>query len=170
VVLIAAVVVLVLFGGLALNAPRFGLALGGNPQPTTTSAPTNTAGPQPTATLTQQQILNQQAFASYRSVIISTFADGSCSSGNNRSTFASGQGIYVNLCTSGRAVSAPMTIAIRQNGQTAYTLVYGRYISPSASYYYFTSHVFSAGTYDVLVTLNINGTTAVARDLPLRIK
>ncbi|HEY1389408.1 MAG TPA: hypothetical protein VGF38_12765, partial [Ktedonobacterales bacterium] len=183
VVLIVAVIILALFGGLALNASRFGIALGGNPrptaqltaaptgatQPTVTLAPTDTVGPQPTATLTQQQILNQRAFSSFRSVIVSTFADGACASANNRTKLASGQGIYVNLCTSGKAVSAPMTIAIRQNGQTVYTMVYGRYISPTASYYYYTSHVFSAGTYDVLVTLTIDGTTAVARDLPLRI-
>ncbi|HEU4782711.1 MAG TPA: protein kinase [Ktedonobacterales bacterium] len=178
-VLIAAVVILVLFGGLALNAPRFGIALGGNPQPTTqltvaptsttqptaTPAPTNTAGPQPTATQTQQQILNQQAFASFRNVTLATFSDGNCSSGNGRSTFGSGQNIYVNYCTSGRAGSAPMTIAFRHNGQVVYTLAYNINIAPSSWGYYLTSHAFSPGSYDVLVTLNINGATGVARDL-----
>ncbi|HEY7340937.1 MAG TPA: protein kinase [Ktedonobacterales bacterium] len=178
-VLIAAVVVLALFGGLALNAPRFGLALGGSAQPTAaptstlqptaTLAPTNTAGPQPTATLTQQQILNQQAAASFRNIILSTFSDGNCSNGNSRSTFSAGQSIYVNLCTSGRAGSAPMSIAFRQNGQVIYTLAYNINISPSSWKFFVTSHVFSPGTYDVLVTLNINGTAAVARVLPLRI-
>ena len=78
--------------------------------------------------------------------------------------------MYVNLCTSGNAVSAPMTVTIRQGGSTIYRVGYGQYISPSASYYYYTSHVFSSGTYDVLVTLTINGTTAVARDLALHIR
>ncbi len=178
-VLIAAVVILALFGGLALNAPRFGLALGGSPQPTAaptstlqptaTPAPTNTAGPQPTATQTQQQVLNQQAAASFRNVILSTFSDGNCSNGNSRNAFSPGQNIYVNLCTSGRAGSAPMSIAFRQNGQVVYTLAYNINISPSSWKFFVTSHVFSPGSYDVLVTLNINGTTAVARDLPLTI-
>jgi serine/threonine protein kinase len=182
--IIAAIVVLALFGATALNASRLGINLGFNArtsatqtvaptatlQPTATSAPTGTAGPQPTATLTQQQILNKQANASFRGVILSTFVDSSCSSGNNRTTFGSGQGIYVNLCTSGRAVSAPMTIVIRHNGQVAYTMAYGIYISPSSSYYYYTTHAFSPGTYDLLVTLNINGSTAVARDITVYIK
>lgn len=180
--LIAAVVILTLltlFGGLALNASRFGIALGGGSQPTAqptvaptsttqptaTPAPTNTAGPQPTATLTQQQILNQQAYASFRNITLATFSDGNCSSANSRSTYGSGQNIYVNYCTSGRAGSAPMTIAFRHNGQVVYTLAYNINIAPSSWGYYVTSHAFSPGTYDVLVTLNINGATAVARDL-----
>lgn len=185
--IIAAVIVLVLFGWLALNASGKGIPFGGqnsgtatqkagqtvaptaSPQASATPAPTNTTGPQPTATLTHQQILNQQAYAAFRGVTLATFADGSCSGSNARSSFSSGQTIYVNLCTSGRAISAPMTVAIRQNGQVMYTMVYGRYISPSSSYYYYTNHAFSSGTYDVLVTLNINGSTAVARDLTLRI-
>jgi hypothetical protein len=186
--LIAAIVVLGLFGWLALNASGVGAMLvskfrstataqkaqtvlpTSTLQPTVTAAPTSTSGPQPTATLTQQQKLNQQAYASFRAVTMATFADGSCSGSNARSSFGSGQAIYVNLCTSSRALSAPMTVAIRQGGQVVYTMVYGRYISQSSTYYYYTSHVFSPGTYDVLVTLSINGTTAVARDITLYIK
>lgn len=186
--LIAAILVLGLFGWLALNASGVGALLGNRfrststaqkaqtvlptstLEPTATAAPTRTSGPQPTATLTQQQKLNQQAYASFRAVTMATFADGSCSGSNARSSFGSGQAIYVNLCTSSRALSAPMTVAIRQGGQVVYTMVYGRYISQSSTYYYYTSHVFSPGTYDVLVTLSINGTTAVARDITLYIK
>ena len=184
--IVAAAIVLLLFGWLALNASGLGIGLGGKPQATAsttnrqtvaptlqatlTSAPTNTAGPQPTATLTQQQILNQRAYGSFRAVTLAGFSDGACSGGNARSSFNSGQTIYANLCTSGNAVSATMTVAIRQGGQVVYTMAYGINISRSASYFYFTSHVLNAGTYDVLVTLNINGTTAVARDLPLYIK
>lgn len=183
--LIAAAVILALAGWLALNVSGLRIALGGATQPqslthptetaaptattppTATLAPTSTTGPQPTATLTQQQILNERAANSFRAVTITSFSDGSCSSANAKSTFDYGQSLYVNLCTSGYAVSAPMTVAIRQNGQVLYRMVYGQYISPSSSYYYFTSHVFSSGTYDVQVTLTINGTVAVARDLPL---
>ena len=60
-----------------------------------------------------------------------------------------------------------MTIAFRHNGQVVYTLAYNINISPSSWKFFVTSHVFSPGTYDVLVTLNINGATAVARVLPL---
>ena len=187
-VMIAAAVILVLFGWLALNVSGLRIALGGASQPqslthatqtvaatttpsaTATLAPTSTSGPQPTATLTQQQVLNQRAFNSYRAVTLSSFSDGSCAGANAQSTFNYGQPIYVNLCTSGNAVSAPMTVTIRQGGSTIYRVGYGQYISPSASYYYYTSHVFSSGTYDVLVTLTINGTTAVARDLALHIR
>ena len=66
---------------------------------------------------------------------------------------------------SGRAGSAPMTIAFRHNGQVVYTLAYNINIAPSSWGYYVTSHAFSSGSYDVLVTLNINGATGVARDL-----
>lgn len=182
--IIAALIVLALFGGVALSAPRLGLNLGifarpsaqqtaaptATLQATATFEPTGTVGPQPTATLTQQQILNKQAYASFRGVILSTFVDGSCNGSNNRTLFNSGQGIYANLCTSGRAVSAPMTIAIRHNGKVVYTMAYGIYISPSSSYYYYTTHAFSPGTYDLYVTLSINGGTAVARDITFTIK
>jgi serine/threonine protein kinase len=188
VTLIAAVIVLGLFVGLALNASGHGLPFGNqfkssaNRQktqtavptsttaPTATAVPTVTAGPQPTATATQQQILNQEAYASFRAVTLATFGDGSCSGANARAKFNSGQAIYVNLCTSGNAISAPMTVTIRHNGQVLYTMVSGRYISQSSSYYYYTTHPFNSGTYDVFVTLTINGTTAVARDLTLYIR
>jgi len=186
--LIAAAVILALVGWVALNMSGLRIALGGATQPqsltrptqtaapaatltpTATLAPTSTTGPQPTATPTQQQVLNQRAANSYRAVTLSTFRDGSCSSANQQSTFNYGQPIYVNLCTSGYAVSAPMTVAIRQNGQLIYRIGYGQYISPSSSYYYYTSRAFSSGTYDVQVTLTINGTVAVARDLALYIR
>lgn len=185
--LIAAAVILALFGGLALNRTALGITFGAKSQPTVanatatsmstattqstaTAAPSKTAGPQPTATTTQQQILNQRAYSSFRAVTLATFSDSACSNANSRSTFRSGQSIYVNLCTSGYAVSAPMTVAIRQNGRVVYTMAYGIYISPSSSYFYYTNHPFNSGTYDVLVTLNINGTVAVARDITLTIK
>ncbi|HET9979581.1 MAG TPA: hypothetical protein VFQ32_04015, partial [Ktedonobacterales bacterium] len=185
--LIAAAVILALVGWVALNMSGLRIALGGATQPqslthptqtaapaatltpTATLAPTSTAGPQPTATPTQQQILNQRAANSYRAVTLNSFSDGSCSSGN-QNTFNNGAAIYVNLCTSDYAVSAPMTVAIRQNGQVLYRMVYGKYISPSASYFYYTNHPFGSGTYDVQVTLTINGTVAVARDLALYIR
>ena len=184
--LIAAVVIFAAFAALALNFSGLGIAFGGQPQatatlrptvaptatsqPSATPAPTNTAGPQPTATRTPQEILNQRAINSFRAVTIASFSDGACAKANSRSTFNSGQTIYVNLCTSSNAVSAPMTVAITQGGQVVYTMVFGRYISPSATYFYYTSHVFSSGTYHVLVTLVINGSTAVARDMTLTIR
>jgi serine/threonine protein kinase len=186
-VMAAAVIVLVAFGWLALNASGFALPFGaktsatgtanGNPTAahtattaaTATAASTQTAGPQPTATTSPQQVLNQQASKSFRGVTLATFGDGTCSGANARSSFASGQTIYVNLCTSGNAVSAPMTVAIRHNGQVVYTMAYGRFISPSSTYFYYTTHVFSPGSYDVLVTLALKGGTGVARDLSLSI-
>ena len=187
-VIIAAALVLVLAGWLALNISGLRIALGGAAQPqslthptqtaaptatnppTATLAPTTTSGPQPTATLTQQQLLNQRANGSFRSVTLATFGDGSCNNSNYQSTFNSGQTIYVNLCTSSYAVSAPMTVVIRQNGAVLYTMADRRYISPSSSYFFYTSRAFNSGTYDVLVTLEINGATAVARDQTLYIR
>ncbi|WIG58081.1 MAG: Serine/threonine protein kinase PrkC, regulator of stationary phase [Ktedonobacterales bacterium] len=135
-----------------------------------TQAPTATATPNPTATTTPnpQTALDKKAAASFRAVTLATFSDHSCSPGNSTSHFASGQTMYINLCTSSSALAGPMTIVIRHNGQTVYKITSGVYLSPSAGYSYYRYGI-ASGTYDVLVTLPVNGQTAVARDLTFTI-
>ncbi len=128
-----------------------------NPTPTVTAPPAGTATPNP------QQVLDQQAAASFRSVTLASFADGSCSASNNQSHFSVGERVYVNLCTSYDPANGPMTIQIRQNGVVVQTLVYGQYLSANGSYWYY--HSLGSGSYDARVIITLNGYQAVARDL-----
>lgn len=140
------------------------------PTPTSTTAPTpvptNTSRPEPsvTATTNPQQILNREAAASFAGVTLATFVDSSCSGANSTSQFSAGAAVYVNLCASYQLASTSMTVVIRQHGTVLYTMVSGRYVSSGASYWY-ARFGLPSGTYDVLVTMPINGGTGVARDL-----
>ncbi|MGH2514887.1 MAG: serine/threonine-protein kinase [Ktedonobacterales bacterium] len=169
---VAAVVLLSLAGWAALT----GSGLGGTPQvkvsPTATSTlaptpvPTDTPPPAATATATTspQQIANREAANSFRSIVLSSFGDLSCNPGNALTSFGQGQRVYVDLCTSDNLASAPVTVAIRRNGATVYTMLSGKYLTPQHGYYYYT-YGLAPGTYDMLVTMPLNGTTAVARDI-----
>ena len=134
------------------------------PATTATAAPTSTPTTVPTATPDQQSVMSTRAAGYFRSVILSHFADNSCSSSNRTSQYQSGQSVYMDLCTSPNANSVPMTIQIRQNGQTVMTVVQNYYIAPGSSYVYWR-YGMGAGTYDVLVTVMINGNSVVASDL-----
>jgi hypothetical protein len=57
-----------------------------------------------------------------------------------------------------------MSVMIRQGGQVLYTMVYGQYVSPG-SHYWYSRYGVPPGTYDMLVTLQIDGQTATARDI-----
>ncbi len=174
--ILIAIVAIGLLGGLALNGsgllshggrPRAQASVTARPQTThtATTAPTPTLSPTPsgTATPSQQQILDQEAYNSFRSVTLATFVDGSCSPGNSRSHFAVGQHVYINLCTSAYPANGPMTIRALQGGYVVATLVYGQYLAAGGSYWYY--HGLPAGSYDMVVTITLDGYPAVARDL-----
>ncbi|HEX8034768.1 MAG TPA: protein kinase [Ktedonobacterales bacterium] len=131
---------------------------------TSTPVPTATATQSATATSTTnpQAALDRQAAASFRAVTLATYNDGSC--GTNVMHFGSGEAIFVNLCASNSATSGPMNVTIRQGGQVLYTMVNGQYIS-AGSHYWYSRYGLPSGTYDMLVTLQINGRNATARDI-----
>lgn len=171
--LIAAVLVLAITGGIAISTSGLGLTLGPKSRPTATVAmtptpttvPTATSTPiSPTATTNPQVALDRQAAASFRAVTLSSYQDRSCSATNNTAQFYGGQAVYVNLCGSGSPSSGPMTVALRQNGQIISVLASGVEVSPNESLWY-ARFGLGAGTYDLLVTMRINGTDAKAVDL-----
>jgi serine/threonine protein kinase len=138
--------------------------------PTMTPLPSPTAarrpkGPTPTATLTPQQILNSEAAAAFTAVTLSAFADNSCSQANQTKRFSSGQTIYIDLCTSNGPIPGPVTVSIRQSSAVLHYVVKDLYLGPDASAFYFEQYVLAGGSYDMLVTMQINGKVAVARDL-----
>ena len=128
--------------------------------------PTVTAPARPTATATVnvQQVINDEAAASFSSVILSSFADNSCSAGNSSRQFNSGQSVYVDLCTSTGPFPGPATVTLRQGGTILYVLKQQLYLSPISSYFFYR-YGLAPGTYDMLVTMPVNGRIAVARDL-----
>lgn len=171
--LIAAALALAIAGGVAVSTSGLGLIFASKARPTVTAAatatpteiPTATATAiPPTATINPQVALDKQAAASFRAVTLSTFQDRPCSAGNGTTHFSSGQAIYVNLCSAGNPASGPMTVALRENGGVLYVLATGVYISPNESLWY-ARFGLGPGSYDMLVTLNINGKTATAADI-----
>jgi serine/threonine-protein kinase len=154
--------------GVTLLGARQATATKAAPTATVTVAPTATATVTPsatgTATVNPQRALNSQAAAQFRAVTLATFVDGGCSSGNSTSHFSSGQTVYVNLCVASGAKSLPMTVQIRRGGTLLYTVVRNQYLAPGSSYWY-SHYGLGAGTYDMLVTVQINGLTGTARDL-----
>ncbi|HLZ24693.1 MAG TPA: serine/threonine-protein kinase [Ktedonobacterales bacterium] len=173
---VAALLVLVVAGWVAFTSSGLAFTQQVKVAPTAThtvaptSVPTDTPLPAPTATATTspQQIANREAANSFRAVILSYGGDLACSAGNARTSFRSGQSIYVDLCTSGNMVSAPVSINIRRGGAVVYTMLSGQYMTPQHGYFYYT-YGLSSGTYDVVVTMTIKGVTAIARDLPFTV-
>ncbi len=133
-------------------------------------SPTATVQRKPTAspTLTPQQVLNNEAAASFRSVTVSQFADQSCSPGNQTTHFGAGQTVYVNLCSSSNPLGDPITVTIQQGGAVIYTLRQNLYLPPSSGYTYYRYGI-PNGAYDMVVTMQINGQVAVARDIAFTI-
>jgi serine/threonine protein kinase len=170
VVLLAVLVIggVLLTANLLSHGPRGKTTLPA-PTPTVTVLPspsaTATARPRATATVNKQQVINDEAAASFRSVILSTFADNSCSAADSTRQFSSSQSVYVDLCTGNGPFPGPaVTVAIRQGGTIIYVLAQQLYLSPNSSYFFFR-YGLPAGTYDMVVTMSVNGQTAVARDL-----
>lgn len=139
--------------------------------PRVTAPPTATARPTAvtTATTDIQQALNAQAAASFRGATVGAGPDGSCAAANATNQFSFGQPVYINLCTAPSVAAGPMTVVIRQGGAVIFTLVSNRYLSPSASYFYYSNYPLAPGTYDMLVTIALQGQTAIARDLVFQV-
>ncbi|HEX6798654.1 MAG TPA: protein kinase [Ktedonobacterales bacterium] len=131
---------------------------------TATETATNTPRANPTATPDVQKQLDAQAAASFRAVTLTTFADNSCASGDSRTSFGAPATVYVNLCASGTVAPGPVTVTLRQNGQVFAPLVQNFYVSPGASYYFYR-YGLGPGSYDMLVTMTIQGQTATAKDI-----
>jgi hypothetical protein len=131
------------------------------PSPTATRQ----KGPPATATLTPQQVLNNEAAAAFAAVTLSAFADNSCSQANQTRRFSSGQTIYIDLCTSNGPIPGPVTVSIRQSGAILHYVVRDLYLGPDSSDFYFEQYVLASGSYDMLVTMQVNGKVATARDL-----
>jgi Protein kinase domain len=178
---IAAILSVLLLLGVLASAFALGSRTHGQKStaPVATASPTMTPLPSPTATqpqrpsatatLTPQQVLNNEAAAAFAAVTLSTFADNSCSQANQTRQFSSGQTIYVDLCTSNRPIPGPVTVSIRQRGAILHYVVIDLYLGPSSGAFYFEQYVLASGTYDMLVTMQISGKVAVARDLTFTI-
>ena len=146
-------------------------------QPTATPTPTATATATPAATATARATatanpiaaLDAEAAASFRAAYLGAFADQSCSTSNARSLFAPGQTVYANLCTSGNVASGPMSVTILQGGATVFTMSPPTYLSPNASYFYYSTYGLPSGSYDVRISIVIHGQVAVAKDLPFTV-
>jgi serine/threonine protein kinase len=136
------------------------------PTATTQPSPTATTTPKPTATTDPQRHLNALAAADFRAVTLATFNDGSCSAGNSRTHFSSGQLIYANICTSGSASSTRMTVTIRQGGRVVRTMASNFAFAPGAHYYFYTtSSNLGTGSFELVVTAAVQGGQGVARDI-----
>jgi hypothetical protein len=131
--------------------------------PTATAQPTATAtaAPSGTATLTLQQQLDRQAANSFRTVTLAKSQDASC--GSNTTAFSVGQTVYVNMCTSSRVASGPVSVTIRQVGSLCALSESGGALKSTASYFCYSTFSLSAGSYDMVVSIKINGTPATAR-------
>jgi serine/threonine protein kinase len=134
------------------------------PSATITQAATATITPSGTATLTTQQQFDRQAASSFRAITLSKTRDGSCAA--TTSAFAVGDTVYVNLCTSSHVAPGSVNISIRQMSNIC-TLPPDNNggLTPTASYYCYSTFSIGAGTYDLVITVRINGTPATARVL-----
>jgi len=165
------IVTLGLLSAIAMStgATRFLPHTGVAPTPTVAAAPTVTveptatasAAPNGTATLTLQQQLDRQAANSFRAVMLAKGQDSSCSS--SATAFSVGQTVYVNMCTSSHVAAGPVSVAIRQAGSLCALSEGGGALKPTASYFCYSTFSLSAGSYDMVVSIKINGTPATAR-------
>jgi serine/threonine protein kinase len=152
------------------GATRFLPHTGAVATPSATTAPTATiqlastatTAPSGSPTLTSQQQLDRQAANSFRAITLAKSRDTSC--GSNTTAFSVGQSVYINLCTSSRVAPGPVTVSIRQVGAVC-TLppeVNGG-LTPTTSYYCYSTFSLGAGAYDMAVSIKINGNPATAR-------
>ena len=140
--------------------------------PTATSAPPTatptTALPTVTATPNAQQALNSQAAHAFRAITLTPASDGSCASGAMTTAFGDGSPVYVNLCMANVTPPGPVTVEVRQNGAVVRTLI--AYLYVNAGSVYTQGHTLNPGSYDMLVTMQINGKQATAQDISFTVK
>jgi hypothetical protein len=169
-VALLAVVLMFAMGNLKLfasqSAPRHA-APHATPRPTAThplpTATATIAQPTVTATPNPQVALDSQAASAFRAITLAAFSDGACSSGAMTTHFNGGTPVFVNLCMANTATPGPVTVAVMQNGATIRTLISNQYTSRGS--FYSQGHTLGAGSYDMLVTVEINGNRAVAKDI-----
>jgi hypothetical protein len=114
--------------------------------------------------LTAQQQLDRQASDSFRAIMLAQAQDSSC--GPTTTAFSAGQTVYINMCTSSHVAPGSVSVSIRQMGNICTLLPdENNGLTPSASYYCYSAFSLATGTYDVVVTVTINGTPATARTL-----
>lgn len=171
------IALLLLSGALALGAVGMGLLPGAasarqtvKVSPTATLSPTATATATPptaTATPNAQQLLNRQAAAAFRGITVASFIDLSCSTSNQATSYSSSKPVFVNLCTGKQSMPGPVTVIVRSNGAIAWTLFDKQYLPSNSSYS--KGHTLAPGSYDMLITVVINGKTATAKDVPFTV-
>jgi hypothetical protein len=174
-VLAGLIAALLLSGALALGAAGMGILPGIGARPKATVAPTATATLIPTATATlapttttgtsQQQLLNQRAAASFSALFLSSGQGLYCSGA--QSHFSQGDVVYVHLCLSSEGAPGAITVVARSNGRVVQTIFSGRSFGAGTDYY--QGHTFAAGSYDMLITVQINGKTGIAKDIPFTV-
>lgn len=137
-----------------------------SPSPSPTASPTQTASPTVAASPTTdpQKVLDARAAASFRAITLATFNDGACSAGNASTRFSSYDTIVVNLCASSSGAPGPMTVVMRQGQQTLYQMANGVPVS-AGSHYWYSRYGLAPGSYDVLVTMTVDGKPATAADI-----
>jgi serine/threonine protein kinase len=159
-------VVIALSTGATRFLPQSDVAAAPSATITQSAQPTATATitPRATATLTAQQQFDRQAASSFRAITLAKARDASC--GASANTFSVGEAVYVNLCTSSHVAPGSVNISIRQVSNLC-TLPPDNNggLTPSASYYCYSTFAIDAGTYDMVITVRINGTPATARVL-----
>jgi serine/threonine-protein kinase len=171
VVALTVIVTLGLLSAVAVStgATRFLPQTGAAATPSATTAPTATieltatatAAPSGTATLTLQQQLDRQAANSFRAITLGKAQEPSC--GSNTTAFSPGQTVYVNMCTSSHVAPGPVSVSIRQIGSLCALAESGGALKSTASYYCYSTFSLDVGSYDMVVSIKINGTTATAR-------
>jgi hypothetical protein len=171
VLVLTVIVTLGLLSAIAVStgATRFLPHTSATATPSATTAPTATiqptvtatAAPNGTATLTLQQQLDRQAANSFRTITLAKSQDGSC--GANTTAFSAGQTVYVNLCTSSHVAPGPVSVTIRQVGSLCALSESGGALKPAASYFCYSTFSLDAGSYDMVISIKINGTPATAR-------
>jgi hypothetical protein len=119
----------------------------------------------PTAAATQNPLvaLDHQAASDFRAITLAPFTDGACASSSNTTSFTGGAPVFVNLCMADTRAAGPVTVVVRRNGAVVRTLINNLSTSPGS--FYTQGHTLSSGSYDMLVTMRINGTVATARDI-----
>jgi serine/threonine protein kinase len=151
------------------GATRFLPRSGATATPRVTAAPTATVQPTATATaapsgsptLTLQQQLDRQAANSFRAITLTKSQDGSC--GSNTTAFSVGQTVYINMCTSSHVAPGPVSVTIRQVASLCALSESGGALKPTAGYFCYSTFSLDAGSYDMAVSIKINGTPATAR-------
>lgn len=141
---------------------------------TTTTKATATTKPSPTTTSTvtaSTTNADAEARADFTNVTVGSRQDKGCTGTNAASTFTQGQAIYIDACASQSMPSkTAVTITLQQQGQVVWTFTTQASFSAGEWHYYFSKAQFPAGSYQIVVTAQIDGQTGVARSIPITIQ